>query len=186
MSWLDDVSDVLAPQLYRFFSDTAKTANPTAMNVPYSPMANTPDRVPPQAPMEITTPEGLLKQMHLTDPGTGRPQVPNSPMANAPEQYAEDEIPAEETIRGALSTVQPETEESDHATNKKIAMLGLGLKAAGELAQQHMGQGFTASAHLPGRSYHSPDAYQQLQAQKRQAALHPVDWSKLLGRGLLR
>jgi hypothetical protein len=186
MSLLDATSDLVAPWLYDFFTSSSGSAKPTAMNVPYSPMANTPDRVPPQAPMEITTPDGLLKQMHLTDPGTGRPQVPNSPMANAPEQYAEDEISAEETIQGALSTVQPEGEESEHSTNKKIAMLGLGLKAAGELMQQHMGQGINVRDAGTGRSYQSPDAYQQLQAQRRQAALHPVDWSKLLGRGLLR
>jgi hypothetical protein len=186
MSWLDATADVAAQWLYDTFKTTDSGPSHQAMNVPYSPMANTPDRVPPQAPMEITTPDGLLKQMHLTDHGTGRPQVPNSPMANAPEQYAGAEIPADETIQGALSTVQPEGEESDRTTNRKLAMLGLGLKAAGELMQQHMGQGINVRDAGTGRSYHSPDAYQQLQAQKRQAALHPVDWSKLLGRGLLR
>jgi hypothetical protein len=186
MSWLDATADVAAQWLYDTFKSPEGGQPHQAMNVPYSPMANTPDRVPPQAPMEITTPDGLLKQMHLADPGTGRPQVPNSPMANAPEQYADAEVPVDETIQGALSTVQSEGDESDRTTNRKLAMLGLGLKAAGELMQQHMGQGFSVRDAGTGRSYQSPDAYQQLQAQKRQAALHPVDWSKLLGRGLLR
>ena len=188
MSWIDATSDVAAQWLYDMFKGSEESPSPAAMNVPFSPMANTPDRVPQSqaAPMEITHPGILAQQTVLTDYGTGRPQVPNSPMANAPEQYDDLEVPADETIQGALSSVQPEGADQDRSTNRKLAMLGLGLKAAGELMQQHMGRGFSVQSGGTGRGYHSPDAYQQLQAQKRQAALHPVDWSKFMGRGLLR
>lgn len=189
MSWLDATSDVASQWLYDLFkSDKGSSAPRQGMDVPYAPMSNAPDRVPyQQAPMQITNPGVLAQQTALTDYGTGRPQVPNSPMANAPDRYAQSEVPLDETIKGALSSVQPEGEESDRATNRKIAMLGLGLKAAGELMQQHMGQGFSVRDAGVGRgSSYSPDAYQQLQAQKRQAALHPVDWSQFLGRGLLK
>lgn len=188
MSWLDVPVDLAAKWAYDIFSSDPKPSTPAPMSVPYAPMANTPDRIPQQsaAPMQITNPGVLAQQTALMDYGTGQQQVPNSFMQDAPERFAEADIPRDETIKGALSTVQSEDEDSDRSANRKLAMLGLGLKAAGELMQQHMGQGFSVQSGGTGRGYHSPDAYQQLQAQKRQAAMHPVDWSKFMGRGLLR
>jgi len=187
MSWIDATADMAAQWAYDWFKNSDGSVPPQAgRDVPFSPMANTPDRVPSSAvdPMQVSSPDGLLKQMALTGADGARPQVPNSPMANAPERYAEADISADETIQGALATLP--SEEEDQAVNRKIAMLGLGLKAAGELMQQHMGGGFSVQSGGTGRGYASPEAYQQLQMQKRLAAMHPVDWSKFMGRGLLR
>lgn len=186
MSFLNMSLDAAAEHLYDLFK-SSWSSDQQAMNVPYAPLANTPERMPyGEAPMQVATPGGLLQQMQAT--GVSGNQVLNSPMQTTPEQYAEAVPSADETIKGALETLKADNhEESNTATNRRLAMLGLGLKAAGELMDQHMRSGFSVQSAGTGRGYVSPDAYLRAQAERRAALLGMgSDLSKFSGRGLLR
>lgn len=175
MAFFDKLVDEVSPWLYNLFaSDQAGQVTPTMQQVPNSPLANTPDTYAPPA---MSTPTGILQSMPQSS-------VPNSPMANAPDQMPKDPS-AHDTLQGMLATMGGDGSKSspddDRATNRRIALLGMGLKAAGELVQQQMNAGYDVSPRLPGRSIPSGvfDMHDALN-KKRLAALHPVDWSQYL------
>lgn len=180
MSFFDSaVDDIVAPWLYDLFRSNPQAAAGPA-TVPNSPMANAPEVYQQQQPALGTT-EGILRTMHPD-------QVPNSPMANAPEHAPQREPTADETLSGLLAQMKDTPEggehDSDRATNRKIAMLGLGLKAAGELMHDQLRSGWDVQARNPGRGVPSGvwSMHDELE-KKRLAGLHPVDWSQITSRG---